>query len=41
MNKKSFIGDNKASIVRNTILAIGFVLTFLLAYYQVLQFIRK
>jgi len=41
MNKKSFIGDNKAGIARNTILAIGFVLTFLLAYYQVLQFLRK
>ncbi len=40
MNKKNFIGENKASIARNTILAVGFILTFMLAYYQIVQFIK-
>ena len=41
MNKKSFIGENRASFKRNLILGIGFVLTFLLAYYQIIEFIKK
>lgn len=41
MNKKSFIGEYRAGFMRNLILMIGFILTFLLAYYQVIKFIHK
>ena len=41
MNKKSFIGEFRASMVRNIILVIGCILTLLLAYYQIAEFINK
>ncbi len=41
MNKKSFINEYRAGNVRNIILAIGLVFTFLLAFYQIIGFINK
>lgn len=41
MNKKSFIGEHKASITRNVILIVGLILTFLLAYHQIIHFLNK
>lgn len=41
MNKKSFIGEYKASVIRNIILVLGLILTFLLAYHQILHFLNK
>ena len=37
INKKSFIGENRASVIRNIILGISFILTCILAYYQVMK----
>ena len=39
MNKKSFIGENRASFIRNLILAVSFILTCILAYFQIIKYI--
>lgn len=40
MNKKSFIGDYKASFIRNLILALGFILTLLLTYQRIAEYLN-